>query len=89
MRGHSTPCRIKTGRSVVGRKADDREAEPSLGSFDRMVDQKTWQQRDELFDRHRRRARRRRQRGWPGAELSEVSGIGHLDGLLEQVGSQD
>jgi len=24
-----------------------------------------------------------------GAELSEVSGIGDLDGLLEQVGSQD
>jgi hypothetical protein len=33
MRGHSAPCRIKTGTSshVVGRKSDDREAEPSLG----------------------------------------------------------
>jgi hypothetical protein len=34
---------------VVGRKADDREAEPSLGSFDRMVDQsKPWQHRGEF-----------------------------------------
>jgi hypothetical protein len=51
MRGHSAPCRIKTGGSshVVGRKADDRKAEPSLGSFDRMVDQsKAWQQRGEF-----------------------------------------
>jgi hypothetical protein len=48
---HSAPCRTKTGRSshVVGGKADDREAESSLGSFDRMVDQSTtWQQRGEF-----------------------------------------
>ena len=42
MRGHSAPCRIKTGRSshVVGRRSRRKEAERTPGSFARMLESK-------------------------------------------------
>lgn len=66
-------------------EGDDADAEPSLGSFDRMTDQgKAWQQRSlwafPAVDGEQDDA---------DHEAGEASGIGDLDGLLEQVGSQD
>jgi len=72
------------------------DAEPSLGSFDRMMDQeKSWRTIDRNPDIY----------GWSGgtdnelddcdyedddpAEESEASGIGDQDGLQEQIGRQD
>ena len=74
----------------------EEDSEPSLGSFDRMMDQsKSWRVYERNVDLY----------GWTAgndnelddcdhedadpAELSEASGIGDYDGLLEQVGSQD
>jgi hypothetical protein len=72
------------------------DAEPSLGSFDRMIDQeKSWRTCGRNPDLY----------GWSSgsdnelddsdhedddpAEEGEASGIGDYDGLLDQVGSQD
>ena len=64
------------------------DAEPSLGSFDRMVNQeKAWKQVSswgvdyEQDDCDREDS--------DPAEESEASGIGDWDGLMEQIGSPD
>jgi hypothetical protein len=70
---------------------DTADAEPSLGSFDRMTNQdKSWR-RTSLWafpavDGEQDDADREDS---DPAEESEASGIGDYDGLLEQVGSQD
>jgi hypothetical protein len=59
-------------------EADDAEDEPSLGSLDRPADQTQWAKGscDDTEHEH------------DGREPDD-SGIGDLDGLLEQVGSED
>jgi hypothetical protein len=72
------------------------DAEPTLGSFDRMMNQsKSWRTCDRNVELY----------GWTAgndnelddsdfedsdpAELSEASGIGDADGIVEQIGQQD
>jgi hypothetical protein len=66
---------------------DDRELEPSLGSFDRMSDQiKAWQGGNYDVDAELDRCD---DEDSDPAEASEASGIGDQDGLVEQTGQQD
>lgn len=70
---------------------DGGDAEPSLGSFDRMTDQtKSWRQGRlcEIPGIDAEQDDSDREDDDP-AEDSEPSGIGDRDGLLEQIGQQD
>jgi hypothetical protein len=71
-------------------EADDGEAEPSLGSFDRMTDQsKAWQQRGAFCGGDDAEQDNADKEDSDPAEESEASGIGDYDGLDEQVPFRD
>jgi hypothetical protein len=70
---------------------DGGDTEPSLGSFDRMIDQsKSWRsvQGEFIAGLDAEQDDADREDADP-AEESEPSGIGDVDGLHEQVGTQD